>query len=359
MRTEVCKLLSDKFPRGAVRQHVDDGKAFDLAFWRRLGEMGWLGIAIPEQYGGSALGYEPLCMIAEELGASLAPVPFASTFYLGVEALLAFGSEAQKRTLLPRIAAGEIVMAAAIAEGQGDPAADAVGARLNDGRISGNKLPVMDGNIADLFLVLALGEDGEATLALVEGKASGVVRTALDTIDLVRGAERLELNSAPADPLPGAIGWPAIEQWLDRAAILFAFEQVGGARAALDMAADFARERFAFGRAIGSFQAIKHKLADVYVATELARSNAYYGAWALETGANDLAVAAAAARVAASDGFSLAARENIQTHGGMGFTWESDCHLHYRRARELALVVGSPRYWRRRLISKLDAAGRE
>ncbi|HJT05829.1 MAG TPA: acyl-CoA dehydrogenase family protein, partial [Stellaceae bacterium] len=170
-----------------------------------------------------------------------------------------------------------------------------------------------------------------------------------------RAHARLVFDGAAAEPL-GALGEgvPLLRRILDRAAVLFAFEQVGGAQAALDMAKAYALERYAFGRPIGSFQAIKHKLADVYVATELARSNAYYGAWALSQDAAELPVAAAAARVAASEAFSLASRENIQTHGGMGFTWAFDCHLYYRRAKLLSLTLGSPREWKDRLITHLE-----
>jgi acyl-CoA dehydrogenase len=142
----------------------------------------------------------------------------------------------------------------------------------------------------------------------------------------------------------------------ERAAVLFAFEQVGGAQRSLEMARDYALERYAFGRPIGSFQAIKHKLADVYVATELARSNAYYGAWALARNAPELPLAAAAARVSANEAFFLAAKENIQVHGGMGYTWEFDCHLYYRRAKLLSLAVGSSRLWKDRLITQLETA---
>jgi alkylation response protein AidB-like acyl-CoA dehydrogenase len=178
-----------------------------------------------------------------------------------------------------------------------------------------------------------------------------VSRTPVETLDIVRGAIRLDLRNAPAEKLAGD-GLPRL---LDRLAILAAFEAVGGAQAALDMAVDYAKERYAFGRPIASFQAIKHKLADMYVAIELARSNAYYGAWALDNEA-DLTVAASAARLAATESYALAAKENIHAHGGMGFTWESDCHLHYRRARTLALQLGSARYWRDRLIEHLDQA---
>lgn len=359
MREEVRRLLRDRFPRGAVRQAIDAGQSSDPAFWRLLGEMGWLGVAIPEEHGGAGMGYEPLCMIAEEMGAALAPAPFSSSIFLAAEALLLFGNEEQKATWLPRMASGEVIGTLALAEGAGDPRPAAVKAAIRNDRISGDKWPVVDGDLARIAIVAAQGADGEPGLALVELDAAGVSRTLLPAIDAVRRSARLILTDAPADPLPGAQGWGAIERLLDRAAILFAFEQVGGAQGALDMAVSHALDRFAFGRPIGSFQAIKHKLADIYVATELARSNAYYGAWAIDNDAPETPVAAAAARVAASNAYSLAGRENIQVHGGMGLTWESDCHLFYRRARELALIVGSPRHWQGRLVDQLASRDRE
>ena len=178
----------------------------------------------------------------------------------------------------------------------------------------------------------------------------------MSTIDPTRSHGRLVFADAPAEPLgaPGE-GWPLVERLLDRAAVLVAFEQVGGAQAALDMARDYAVGRFAFGRPIASFQAIKHKLADMYVGVELARSNAYYGAWSLSKDAPELPVAAAAARVAATEAYFHAAKENIQTHGGMGFTWQVDCHLFYRRAQQLGLVAGGSKAWKERLVSQLGS----
>jgi alkylation response protein AidB-like acyl-CoA dehydrogenase len=222
------------------------------------------------------------------------------------------------------------------------------------------KVPVADGDIADVAVVAARtsrdGGERSVSLFLVDLSGPGVARVPVKTVDPTRSHARIELRDVPAEPL-GATGdgWRLLERLLDRAAVLFAFEQVGGAQAALEMGRDYALGRFAFGRPIGSFQAIKHKLADVYIATELARSNAYYGAWALSTDAPELPVAAAAARVSASEAFYLAAKENIQTHGGMGFTWEFDCHLYYRRAKLLALALGSTRVWKDRLITRLES----
>ena len=224
---------------------------------------------------------------------------------------------------------------------------------MGAGRLDADKWPVVDGGIADLAVVVARGEDDAIGLYLVDLAGAGVTRETLQTVDPTRDQARLRLSGAPAERLgSGPVGWAAVQSLLDRAAVLVAFEQVGGAQACLEMATAYAKERIAFGRPIGSFQAIKHKLADVYVATELARSNAYYGAWALQAGAPELPLAAAAARVSATEAFHLASKENIQTHGGMGFTWELDCHLFYRRAKMLALALGSARHWKERLVDR-------
>ena len=213
-----------------------------------------------------------------------------------------------------------------------------------------------DGMAASRALVLAQGEAGPA-LYLIDLEGPGVVREPVSTIDPTRGAARIEFAGAEAQLLGETAGggFDQLARIYDRAAILIAFEQLGGADRALEMARDYALERYAFGRPIGSYQAIKHKLADVFVRNEVARANAYYGAWALASDAPELPVAAAAARVAASAAYALAAKENIQTHGGIGFTWEADCHFFYRRARHLALVLGAPRDWKRRLADRLEA----
>ena len=284
------------------------------------------------------------------------PRPFASTIYLAAEALLLAGSEAQKKRWLPRIAQGNAIGCFALAEGAHAATAGNLTTRADGGRVTGTKLPVMDGDVAD-FAVLAAAEPGGRTgLFLVDLKGAGVTRTPLTTVDPTRSHARLVFDGAAAEPLGASgAGWPLVERLLDRAAVLVAFEQLGGAQAALDMAREYAIGRFAFGRQIASFQAIKHKLADMYVAVELARSNAYYGAWALSKDAPELPVAAATARVAATEAYYQAAKENIQVHGGMGFTWEFDCHLHYRRAKLTGLMLGSARRWKDLLVARLEA----
>jgi alkylation response protein AidB-like acyl-CoA dehydrogenase len=354
LREQAQRFLRENCPPKAVRHVLEGHAAYGAELWRGMAEMGWLGAAIPEDYDGAGLGSEALCVLAEELGRVLAPVPFISTVCLAAEAILAAGTPAQKREWLPRIVRGEVIVAFALAEGPGEPRPAAVRARLADGRLSGSKWPVADGGIAQLAVVAARDGDG-VSLVLVDLAGPGIGRGALQSVDPSCDHAKLDFDNAPATLL-GAPGqaWDGIARLLDRAAILTAFAQVGGASASLEMATAYAKERFAFGRPIGSFQAIKHKLADVYVATELARSNAYYGAWALAADAADLPLAAATARVSASDAFWLAAKETIQVHGGVGFTWDYDCHLFYRRAKLLALSLGSQRHWKDRVVVALE-----
>jgi len=356
LREQARKFLSEHSSSTRVRRILEGAAPYDAELWRGMGEMGWMGTAIPEAHGGAGFGHLELCVIAEELGRSLAPTPFASTIYLAAEALLLAGSDAQKKRWLPRIAQGEAIGCLALAEGPQVATPANLATRAEGSRLTGTKMPVADGDVADFAVVLAAQGDGRAGLFLVDLKEPGVTRASLATVDPTRSHARIVLEGAPGEPLgaPGA-GWPLTERLLDRAAVLVAFEQLGGAQAALEMAREYALGRFAFGRQIASFQAIKHKLADMYVGVELARSNAYYGAWALTKDAPELPVAAAAARVAASEAYYHAAKENIQIHGGMGFTWEFDCHLHYRRAKLTGLMLGSARRWKDLLVSRLEA----
>ncbi|HUN52492.1 MAG TPA: acyl-CoA dehydrogenase family protein [Candidatus Sulfotelmatobacter sp.] len=355
LRDQARKFLAERSPPKAVRRVLEGEAPYDKALWQGIAEMGWLGIAVPEEFGGAALGYEGLCVLAEELGHALAPVPLSSSVYLATEAVLAAGNARQKSAWLPKLVEGSAIGCFALAEGAGNPSAKQIKATVKGGKLTGSKLPVADGGIADFAVVAAKGDGGRIGLYLVDLEGPGVKRETVKTVDPSRDHARLGFEGAAADLLDGGEpGWELPKRLLDRAAILIAFEQVGGAQACLDMAKNYALERYAFGRQIGSFQAIKHKLADVYIATELARSNAYYGAWAIATGAAEMPLAAAAARVSAIEAYHLASKENIQTHGGMGFTWEFDCHLYYRRAKLLALAIGSAPYWKDRLVAELE-----
>jgi alkylation response protein AidB-like acyl-CoA dehydrogenase len=298
LKSEARKFLEANSPTERVRKVLDDeAKPYDEALWTAVAAQGWLGAAIPEEFGGIGLGHLDLCVIAEELGRAVAPIPFASTVYFLAEAILLAGSNEQKAELLPKIAAGEVIGAIATSEGPGSTTAATLKATVTDGRLNGVKLPVTDGDTANVALVLAK-ENGKPGLFLVDLAGAGVTRETLKTLDPTRDAARLTFKDAPARRLGEAgAGMELVEQVFDRAAILLAFEQCGGADRCLEMAKAYALERYAFGRVIASYQAIKHKLADIYVKNELGRSNAYYGAWALNTNAPELPVAASAARI--------------------------------------------------------------
>jgi alkylation response protein AidB-like acyl-CoA dehydrogenase len=353
LKDQARRFLDARCTTATVRAALER-KSYDEPLWHAVAELGWLGLAIPEGFGGAGLGRIELCALAEELGRACAPLPFASTVYAAAEALRLAGSNEQKARWLPAFAAGGCIGALAISEGPG-PAIDAsINARVEGGKLSGAKIPVTDGDRAHVAIVLA--RDGAGlSLFLVDLTQQGVARRTLSSVDPSRGIARLEFSGAPAEHLgePGQ-GIALARQVLDGMAVLLAFEQLGGAARCLEMARDYALQRYAFGRTIASYQAIKHKLAQMYINNELARSNAYYGAWALESAPEELPLAAAAARIAASTAYWFASKENIQTHGGMGYTWEADCHLYYRRARQLQLVVGAPRVWKEQLVAALE-----
>ncbi|WP_374535143.1 acyl-CoA dehydrogenase family protein [Phenylobacterium sp.] len=355
LKNEARKFLQANCPTSQVRKVLDDdGKAYDADLWKQVAAQGWLGAAIPEAHGGLGLGHLELCVIAEELGRAVAPIPFASTVYFLAEAIMLAGSDEQKAELLPKIAAGEVIGAVATSEGPGVLTPAALQASVSDGKLTGVKVPVTDGDIATVALVLAK-ENGKPGLFIADLTGGTVSREVVKTLDPTRDAAKLTFKDTPVRRIGAAgEGFELLEQVFDRAAVLLAFEQTGGADRCLEMAKEYALERYAFGRVIASYQAIKHKLADMYVKNELSRSNAYYGAWALNTNAPELPVAASAARIAASEAFWFASKENIQTHGGIGFTWEMDCHLYYRRSRQLSLVAGAPRVWKERLVSHLE-----
>jgi alkylation response protein AidB-like acyl-CoA dehydrogenase len=357
LRDEARKFLAEKCPPKAVRTVLDGKEPYDRTLWKGLAGMGFLGVAIPEEFGGAGAGHLELCVIAEEIGRALAPVPFSSTVYLAAETLVLAGSDEQKQKWLPAIAGGSAIGTLALFEGKGNPSPEAIKLSASGGSLNGVKKPVPDGAIADFAIVAARigssGRDSDISLFLVDMKAEGVEAKSLTNIDPSRGQAELTFRNCKAELLGAANeGWSIVRQVLDRAAVLMAFEQVGGADRALEMGRDYALDRIAFGRPIGSFQAVKHMLADMYVSATLARSNCYYGAWALSTGASELPEAAASARISATQAFQHCAKNNIQVHGGMGFTWEFDCHMYYRRANATALGLGSLSYWEDALIDR-------
>ena len=349
---EARRFLDDRCPAARVRAVLEDGAcSYDEALWKSVAELGWLGTTIPERYGGLGLGYVELCALAEELGRALAPIPFSSTQYFLAEILMLAGSERQRAQWLPQISRGELIGCLATSEGPGLPAGTS--SCVESGRLVGTKIPVTDGDVAQVAVVLA-SEAGAPGLFMVELSDPAVGRSTLESLDGTRGLARLSFAGAHAERLGVAgEGLRLLDQLLCRAVVPLAFEQVGGADRCLESACEHARHRYAFGRPVGSYQAIKHRMADMYVKNQLARSNAYYAAWALAAGAAELPLAAATARLAADEAFGFAAQENIHIHGGMGFTWEADAHLYFRRARHLSLTAGSPAMWGERLVEAL------
>ena len=360
LKDQARKFLTDKCSRQVVRSVLDNSEnQYSKELWQEVVNMGWTATAIPEEYGGLGLGMLELCVIAEELGRSLAPIPFSSSIYIFAEFLKAYGSEEQKQQYLPKIASGELIGSFAFPETKGTPRINNINSKVENNKLSGKKLPVNDGQVADILIVAANSDNNQnhnsLSLYIVETSQDGVSKKLLDTLDPTRPSSEVNFKDADCISLGDkGEGWTMIQNILNRAAILFAFEQVGGAQVALDEAKKYSIERYAFGKPIGSFQALKHKMADMYVKNELAKSNAYYGAWALSTNSMELPVAAAGARVSATEAFHYASKENIQIHGGVGFTWEYDCHLFYRRSKLLSLNLGSIRKWKENLISNLE-----
>lgn len=348
IRDQARNFLDQECTPAVVREVLESDRSYDRDLWRKIVELGWTAMTIPESAGGLGLGYLELCVIAEELGRSLAPVPFSSSVYLATEVIKSYGSAEQQAHYLPRLAAGELIGTLASSAGLGVPA---LTAQVENGELSGTWMPVPDGDVADFAVLLAHDSDGTLRLFLADLEDPGVERTNLDSMDPSRSQASLTLDRVAVQPLEA--GEKALSVLLDRVAVLLAFEQIGGCQAALDMGIAYTKERYAFGRPIASFQAIKHKFADMYVALELARANAYYGACALASDAPDLPLAAATARVSAIDAYYQISKENIQAHGGMGFTWEFDCHLYYRRAQSLSGLIGTLPAWKEKLTTRL------
>ncbi|MGE0741988.1 MAG: acyl-CoA dehydrogenase family protein [Hyphomonadaceae bacterium] len=339
---EARRFLSERAPLSRVRQSIET-PGFDEALWRELVALGWLGAGAAEHLGGAGLNHECVCALIEELGAALTPTPAIAAFS-ALEALALASDTDDQENWSSRIVNGDAIVALAIGDG--------ATAELRNGRVYGVQRLVAYGSAAGAYIVAA-NEAGDRVLCVVEADAANVKATPVTTLDLLRPFADVRFEGARATSL--ARGADVLRRVLDRLAILKAFEQLGGARACLDMAVAHVKERRAFGKPIGAFQALKHKLARVFIEVELARSNAYFGAWALCAG-QDEAKAAAIARISASAAFALASRETIQVLGALGFTWEADAHLYYRRAQMLAGECGAASHWKQRLLQRTGEA---
>ncbi len=366
LRRAARRFLDAASSEERVRAAMETERGYDSAVWRQLSnELAWTALTIPENFGGLGMSYLDLHPLMEEMGRSLLCSPFLSTICLGANALLLGGSDAQKDHYLPGIAAGQTTATLAYGERNNRMTADGVEttyARDGAGYIlRGEKSYVVDGHTADLLVVVARSEQSKGTegvcLFLVPGDANGVKRAWLPTMDQTRRLASVELGDVhvPPDALLGdeGQGWELCERVLDLARIALAAEQVGAAEMCLDTSVEYAKVRSQFGRPIGSFQAIKHKCADMLMLVESARSAAFYASSLAGQGETDLAEAASGAKAFCSDTFFHCAAENIQIHGGIGFTWEHPAHLYFKRAKATESLFGDPAFHRERVAKRM------
>ncbi|MFA9411420.1 MAG: acyl-CoA dehydrogenase family protein [Deltaproteobacteria bacterium] len=366
LRRAARRFLEVASSEERVRAAMETEQGYDSATWQQLSEeLAWTALTIPEEYGGLGMSYLDLHPLMEEMGRALLCSPFFSTICLGANALLLGGNGVQKERHLPGIAAGETTATLAYAEKNGQ--LDAAGIEATYSRsaagyiLRGTKSYVLDGHTADLLIVAARTENSEGaegvSLFLVPGDADGVKRAWLPTMDQTRRLASVELNDVvvPPDALVGeeGRGWALCERTLDLARIALAAEQVGAAEMCLDMSVEYAKVRKQFGRPIGSFQAIKHKCADMLMMIESARSAAFYASALAGQGERDLEEAASSAKAFCSDAFFHCAAENIQIHGGIGFTWEHAAHMYFKRAKAAEVLFGAPSFHRERVAKRM------
>ena len=354
LRSTLRRFLTQRAPSEAIRRSTESDEGHDPLLWRDMAaRLGLQAVALPEKYGGLGGGPVELGIVLEELGRILLPSPYFATVALAGQALAACGDDTAKARWLPAIADGSLTGTLALAEESASWHVEDVTAEAVPGaegpRVFGTKMFVVDGHSADLILVAARTDTGPGLFA-VEGTARGVTRTRLETLDPTRRLARVDLDGAPALRVgPEGDATAYLRTVTDLAAVALAAEQVGGAQACLDAAVAYAKVRVQFGRPIGSFQAVKHKCADMLVKVEAARSAAYHALSAAAAGPDGLPVPAALAAACCADAFTHAAKENIQIHGGIGCTWEHDAHLYLRRAKSSEQLLGSPAAHRRRL----------
>jgi len=340
IRDEARRLLEERYSGAVLKALLEAEGRYDAGFWQACRDMGWTAITVPETHGGLGLTAIELGIVAEECGRVACGAPFLMTSFAVSEALRLWGDAAQQDAWLAAIAAGDAIGAFALAETS--PVSE------RGGRLYGTAAAIVAGGVADVAVVRA----GDAGLFLADLRQDGVVRDLARTFDNSRCTADLRFDGLPAERLADS---GAAQDLLDRLAVIAAFEQAGGADACMLQARDYANERQAFGQPIGKFQAIKHRIAEMYLANELARGNALRAAIDLTEGAVELPLHAAAARLSAINAYEFAAREAIQIHGAIGVTWEHDLHLHYRRSRTLALELGSAMQWEDMLADALGA----
>jgi len=361
LQSVLREFFDDRVPESAVRAQLEDPTAFDRQLWKRLSvELGLPGLAVPEQYGGAGFSFVELGLVLEEMGRALVVSPFLASCVMATQLLLALDDEDARERLLPGLASGDVLGTVALAEDAGswqpgDVAATATA--VGDAwRIDGHKAFVLDGAVADVLLVVARTPDGIGVFE-VAGDASGLERTPLTTLDQTRKLARLVFDAVPARRLgtaDGAAAAAAIELMLDLTRIALAADAVGGTGRVLDMSVSYAKTREQFGRTIGSFQAIKHKCASMLVDLESSRAAVHYALWAAATGSDERRIVAPMVKAHCVDVYLAATGENIQIHGGIGFTWEHPAHLYLKRAKSSQALLGGSDFHRQLLADRID-----
>ena len=363
LRATVRQFLSDKSDEQAVRTHMATDEGWNADLWKQLAEeVGLAGLIIPEEHGGAGFGYVELCVVAEEMGRALLCAPYLSTAVFATNAILRCTSKETQAALLPGLASGESTATVACFDDNGrwDLASIETSAVQKDGDwvLDGTKARVLDGHTADVLLVVARTADG-LELFQIEGDAEGVTRESIPALDLTRKLAKISLAGTKATRISEGDQSANLERVLALTLAALTAEQCGGTQACLDMAVDYAKTRLQFGRPIGSFQAIKHKCADILIEVEFSKSAAYSACFtaadciANDTGWDDLLLAATMAKSYCSEAYYHAAAENIQIHGGMGFTWEHPAHLYYKRAKASELLFGDGAHHREALADQV------
>jgi alkylation response protein AidB-like acyl-CoA dehydrogenase len=335
------KFFAGECPIATVRKTMETDTAYDAGLWRKLAEQGFTGIIIPEEHGGMGLGKVELILLMEEAGYALLPGPFFSTVALAAPVIDALGTAAQKKKYLEPIASGQARATVALVEADGSWEASTLQLSATGDKLTGAKLFVTDAAVADFIIVVA--RNG---VFAVEAKASGLHIESMKGMDLTRKIYTVEFENTPAETLGGS---GSLDRALNAATAALCAEMVGGMQRTLEMTVAYAKTRKQFGKPIGIFQAVQHLCADMYLETESSRSAAYYAAWALEENAADAAAAVSVAKMYASDAGRTVGNRGIQVHGGMGFTWENDIHLHYRRAKASETMLGDATFHRERI----------
>ena len=366
LRNTARKFFENECGSETVRRLMETPEGISAELWKKLAEQGWLGLIYPEQYDGTGLGLVDLVVLMEEMGRAVAPGPYFSTVLLGGLAILEAGGDAQKKEWLPRIAAGDKRVALAWMEpsAQLGPAGVTLTAvkRGETFTLSGTKLFVHDAHTADALVVAArtrpgAGADGVSLFLLPKG-TKGLEVTLLPTMDQTRKLCEVACSDVTvgADALLGAAGagWAPLSRVLDRATVALCAEMCGGAQKVLDMTVEYAKIRQAFGRPIGSYQGVKHRAADMLVDVENSKSITYYAAWALDENSPEAPLAVSMAKAYVSDAFRRVAAAGIQLHGGIGFTWEHDLHLYFKRAKGSEFTFGDATHHRERVAQLVN-----